>query len=100
MSVGLVVFSNIIYLFINSFIIIIYDIIFDRISYYLYILGCNYYFIKLWLKQGTQEQCQMYTTKYGIPERSLMVAIEDAKQRLQAISHRLKRYTARCDQYQ
>jgi len=41
MSVGLVVFSSIVYyLLIHSF--IIYDVIFDRISYYFYVLGCNY----------------------------------------------------------
>ena len=37
--------------------------------------------------------------KYHIQERGLPAAIEDAKQRLLALSHRLRRYVARCEQY-
>ena len=38
-------------------------------------------------------------SKYHVVERGLSVAKEDAKQRLLALSHRLKRYTARSEQY-
>lgn len=39
------------------------------------------------------------SVKYHIQERGLSAAIEDAKQRLLALSHRLRRYEARCTQY-
>jgi len=38
-------------------------------------------------------------SKYHITERGISVAKEDAKQRLLALSHHLKRYTARTEQY-
>ena len=37
--------------------------------------------------------------KYSVSENGLAVAKEIAKQRLLALSHRLKRYTVRCEQY-
>ena len=39
-------------------------------------------------------------TKYHLNSRRIKTAIEDAKQRLQGLSHRLKRYTARGQQFQ
>ena len=38
-------------------------------------------------------------SKYHITERGLSAAKEDAKQRLLALSHRLRLYTARSEQY-
>ena len=38
-------------------------------------------------------------SKYHLKERHIQTAIEDAKQRLIALAHRLKRYQARSDQY-
>lgn len=37
--------------------------------------------------------------RYWVEERGIKAAIEDAKQRLTATSHRLERYTARIEQY-
>lgn len=43
--------------------------------------------------------CNKLVSKYHITERGISVAREDARQRLLALSHRLKRYTARTEQY-
>lgn len=43
-------------------------------------------------------QCKLLD-KYSVKQRGLKVALEDAKRCLVAVSHRLKRYATRCDQF-